>query len=408
MNLEQSITLAEAEAYLADDDAENALRTVQSLLPASGDGWALAAEACEHMGFLEDATSCATAARARALSPEAADRLDRVEAALALYSGRPSPGPGAIGVIGALVGRFPMNSTRDDGPAADVALVQRVVVNLLRSDKGESLDALFEERAQRMMPGLTAAVKDTLDALGVEVSDDGEPNLVFIGGAAFSGAGVLGAMLSHHSRIGGAFDSRVAPAAAWLRNRLLDAIPDAERAAGLTEARLDEAVRAFILTALGGFSAGARLVDCSHHNTLYIELLGRIFPRARFIHVVRDGRAVTSALLAEQRLILETGEAAPTPISAEGAIKYWARAVAATRAQGVDLGARYAEIGYEDLITRPEAALRHVLAFLGESYEPRLLMGLTNLEPDGEGLSEADAALVAEIAGGVLRELRYR
>jgi hypothetical protein len=49
-----------------------------------------------------------------------------------------------------------------------------------------------------------------------------------------------------------------------------------------------------------------------------------------------------------------------------------------------------------------------VLAFLGESYEPRLLMGLTNLEPDGEGLSEADAALVAEIAGGVLRELRYR
>ena len=82
--------------------------------------------------------------------------------------------------------------------------------------------------------------------------------------------------------------------------------------------------------------------------------------------------------------------------------------MAATRAQGVDLGARYAEIGYEDLITRPEAALRHVLAFLGESYEPRLLMGLTNLEPDGEGLSEADAALVQEIAGGVLRELRYR
>jgi len=77
-------------------------------------------------------------------------------------------------------------------------------------------------------------------------------------------------------------------------------------------------------------------------------------------------------------------------------------------AQGVELGARYAEVRYEDLITRPEAALRHVLAFLGESYEPRLMMGMSNLEPDGEGLSEADAAMVQELAGGVLRELRYR
>jgi hypothetical protein len=99
-------------------------------------------------------------------------------------------------------------------------------------------------------------------------------------------------------------------------------------------------------------------------NVLHIELLARLFPRAVFVHVIRDGREV-AASLADQAW------------SSNGLVGYahwWHDCVTAGRRAGRRLGpARYCELRLEDLVADPEGVLRRVCAAIGESYTRRML-----------------------------------
>ena len=104
--------------------------------------------------------------------------------------------------------------------------------------------------------------------------------------------------------------------------------------------------------------------DKTPANVLHLELLARLFPRAVFIHVIRDGREV-AASLADQ-------ESASDWLA--GKAYYWRDCVTAGRRAGRSLdGARYCEVRLEDLVADPESTLRRLCAAIGESYTPRLL-----------------------------------
>lgn len=100
--------------------------------------------------------------------------------------------------------------------------------------------------------------------------------------------------------------------------------------------------------------------------TSHILLLNRIFPAARFIHVVRDGRDVALSVLATwgHRLHVDLGFAAHT----------WVRRMTdAERARAHLPEGSFLKVRYEDLVAEPELELRRICRFVGEEFHPDML-----------------------------------
>lgn len=99
----------------------------------------------------------------------------------------------------------------------------------------------------------------------------------------------------------------------------------------------------------------------------YIDEVRRlcvVFPGAKFVHVIRDGRDVCMSL----RGFRWQGE------SIYSIAEYWRDVIFAGKQAEQLLGPEaYLEINYEDIVLEPEASLRLVCRFLGEEYEDRML-----------------------------------
>ncbi len=98
--------------------------------------------------------------------------------------------------------------------------------------------------------------------------------------------------------------------------------------------------------------------------TSYLPLLDALFPQARFVHIIRDGRDVALSAL-------DTWGAKEPHVDIYFTARNWVRRVTAAQAAGVRLGpGRYREVRYEALTTTPEEVLLELCAFLDEPYTP--------------------------------------
>lgn len=89
----------------------------------------------------------------------------------------------------------------------------------------------------------------------------------------------------------------------------------------------------------------------------------RLFPDARFVHIIRDGVDVASSLL---RVVPKYFP------DAAHALEWWVQVVDAAQSGGAGV-AHYHEVRYEALAADPAAALSGVCAFLGVDYEVGML-----------------------------------
>lgn len=94
-----------------------------------------------------------------------------------------------------------------------------------------------------------------------------------------------------------------------------------------------------------------------------IDVLRQIFPNAKFIHLVRDGRDV----LVSQKNIEWFSR------NVVRLIRDWQWKVSIAHKVGQVLGDDFLEIRYEDLIRQPEEKLREICAFLDEDYDPDMM-----------------------------------
>ena len=106
-------------------------------------------------------------------------------------------------------------------------------------------------------------------------------------------------------------------------------------------------------------------IDHSPANIRHVDSLARAFPDASFVHVVRDGRAVTASMLR-----LDWG-----PTNAIDAARMWTERVAQGMAAETALGERCVRVRFEDVVTDPEPTLRRLCADLGIEYHPDMLTG---------------------------------
>jgi hypothetical protein len=107
------------------------------------------------------------------------------------------------------------------------------------------------------------------------------------------------------------------------------------------------------------------IVERTPWHANHLELIGEIYPDARIVHVIRDGRDVA---LSRWKRTLGDGEKAPAGQVAEG----WQRRIRRAQKQGRKL-AHYLELRYEDLVTDTEPNLRRIAEFLELEWDPVML-----------------------------------
>jgi hypothetical protein len=164
-----------------------------------------------------------------------------------------------------------------------------------------------------------------------------------------------------------------------------------------------------------------------------IEYLSSIFPDARFVHVIRDGRAVVQSLLRvhfwreRDRMRKPAWRGGLTPedlaewerhgSSPLGlAAVQWKRVVESTRAEGAELASdRYAEVHYERFVTDPDAVLDAIAEFCDLPHSPeaqRFLRDRFTLQDMNfqwrERLESDDVVALNRLLGATLAKVGYQ
>ena len=96
----------------------------------------------------------------------------------------------------------------------------------------------------------------------------------------------------------------------------------------------------------------------------HLTLLERLFPEARYVHLIRDGRDAALSFLQMPEGVVTKTWAHPTTV-ADFACQ-WRTEVEAAQALGGRVGtSRYLEVRYEDLVESPERHLEGIAEFAG-------------------------------------------
>ncbi len=124
------------------------------------------------------------------------------------------------------------------------------------------------------------------------------------------------------------------------------------------------------------------IIDKTPQYGLQMQAISRLFPQAKFIHLIRDGRFAATSMVKHpgicrlingghpDQLLNFSYEAALSQVTADEptlqeAIKYWEKVVLAIQKQAKGLApSQYLELHYEDLLTHPRHTLQTVTTFL--------------------------------------------
>ena len=198
---------------------------------------------------------------------------------------------------------------------------------------------------------------------------------VVIGGCGRSGTTLLRMMLDSHRRLCCGPESslfrRRAVDPDWLADRFgfpRDVVGALRDAAG-SRAAFIEAFAGLCMQRAGK----ARWAEKTPRNISRVGAVFRLFPAARFVHVLRDGRDVACSLRTHPRHRVVDGKLVPTGIRRPiaGCARRWVRDIEGSRRWWDD--PRFHTVRYEDLVREPRPALERLMAFLGEEWDEAML-----------------------------------
>ncbi len=288
------------------------------------------------------------------------------------------------------------------------------------------------ERARQLVSGARAYRWNRGDHVSSETP-------IIIGGCGRSGTTLMRVILDSHSQIACGPESNVFPSP----NRLNPGSPGAEKlarkfeisASEMTELLRSSSTRAeFADRFFDAYRrhAGKPLwADKTPRNIQVMPYILEHFPKARFVHVIRDGRDVVCSLRTHPRHRVIDGEIVKldtwNPI--EDCVGRWVKDVGDGLAYRGD--PRYYELKYENLVTETEPTLRGLFEFLELPWEPAVMsfhevqsasrdpvkfaqnpeatkpLQTSSIGRWRKDLSEEDLAYVLGEAGPLLRTLGY-
>lgn len=118
-------------------------------------------------------------------------------------------------------------------------------------------------------------------------------------------------------------------------------------------------------------SDGLRWVEQTPQYTLHLDTIRMMFPGARFLFMLRDGRQVVSSL---REFV--------NPVRHDRACQKWRAFTEAGLEFGrSEHGDRLLTVSYEDVVRDTDAAVRRIYAFLGLDHEPASVEFVTREHP---------------------------
>jgi hypothetical protein len=195
-------------------------------------------------------------------------------------------------------------------------------------------------------------------------------NLLFIIGSPRSGTTMLQILLASHPKVASTveqtlFQHYVGP---WLETWASEVRNIEERGWKLglpilwREDELREFLGLFLQRAYGKIlalkPAATHILDKHPGYSLHVRTIKQFLPRARFIHIIRDGCDVAASMMAVHS---KMGFA---PARLHGAAKKWNTFVRAAR-QAAEFGGEYLEVRYEEFLDGKTDAYARVLEFCG-------------------------------------------
>lgn len=150
----------------------------------------------------------------------------------------------------------------------------------------------------------------------------------------------------------------------------------------------------------------ARWGDKTPIYASYVKVIHSIFPRAKFIHIVRDPYDAGLSLL-------DKYEKEEFHIDIYYAAQNWVRRINDIETARLEFPPDlYYELCYEDLVQKPEEKLRQICTFLGEPYEHTMLdhhvLARNKITPDSYFFSNVRNPINSDSVGKGRRELSLR
>jgi hypothetical protein len=198
-------------------------------------------------------------------------------------------------------------------------------------------------------------------------------NPVFVIGSPRSGTTALAFALGRHPDLAASSESQIL-VDLFGRNKVLDRNYAREGGSWLRNQGIG--AEDFLADVGFGFNrlftrvaGGKRWVDHTPRHTLMLQWLPAMFPGARFVHILRDGRRVVHSMV-NFGALHAAGEVPLWATDFPKACQTWARYTAAALEFEAAQPARFLTVRNEDLVADPMAGFRRVLAFLEAADHP--------------------------------------
>lgn len=195
--------------------------------------------------------------------------------------------------------------------------------------------------------------------------------IVFVGGVPRSGTTLTRVMLDAHPEIRCGEETRVIPRIISMRSRWSKAEKEHQRleAAGVNDDTLDQATRAFVSEIILNHGAPAKYLCNKDPLVLnYMYDIIRMFPKAKFVLMVRDGRAVAYSIVS--RNVTISGVDSKSYMSAA---LFWNKVVDRMIRDCKSIKEKCLMVFYEKLVANPREWMGRILEFLHIPWHDNVL-----------------------------------
>ena len=213
--------------------------------------------------------------------------------------------------------------------------------------------------------------------------DDGSPTtesgsrrpisdpLIFVGGVPRSGTTLMRVLLDAHPDIRCGEETRIIPRILFMLSNIRKSDLEVKRLreAGISDSLLNSAVKPMIETIITGHGLPSKyLCNKDPLSLRSLDILDNMFPAAKFILMVRDGRATANSIMSRSVTIAGVDNQ-----DMYNVMDFWNRTLTQMLNQCKERPGKCIVVYYERLILNPKRELQRILSFLSIPWHDNVL-----------------------------------